>query len=383
MVDSDVQPAVVSSSTGSAVPLAGSAYTSTLVQIGAQKAEKKSRRSATDKFKNRSRKAIKRKRERVRARLDPKRIRKNGAWKRSTPSVKIPVNCCGLSWHRCTCFRAGNGQKIAASFDKVAFSSIPNKIKNSDIQYWNDTGDMSKYAEQMVSDESTTYEYLFPTAFFWRQYSNPFFWQALKDLGAIPVNSPPVWTTVRQVMELYAQEDVSCYGGLFYSGNVLQKFRYDTKEVWQCCTACKMSHLDGHIKGLKIVYHVAEIMKTDFQQLQKQPTRHGWRRCTEGFLSEIRARTKGLYGHYSMKITLDGVLLSQPRLEKVVSWWPMLCPAYKSALPILYPCVSCSDEAELFLAACHYHRQVKNHLRKFQLKESLAQLCWIERGVTT
>ena len=133
----------------------------------------------------------------------------------------------------------------------------------------------------------------------------------------------PTWGRGLRFIMTYAQEDVSCYGGLFYSGNVLKEFRYDDKEAWQCCTACNMSNLDGHTQGLKIVYHVAEIMKTDFQQLQKEPTRHGWRRCTEGFLSEIRLRTKGMYAHYSMKIALDGVLLSQPRLEKVVSWWPM------------------------------------------------------------
>ena len=97
--------------------------------------------------------------------------------------------------------------------------------------------------------------------------------------------------------------------------------------------------------------------------------------------THLQACTKGVYSDYSMKITLDGVLLSQPCLERVVSWWPMMCPAYKNELPKIYPnCQKKQDD--LFLAACHFHKCLKALFPKYYLRDSLAQLCWMERNIS-
>ena len=97
--------------------------------------------------------------------------------------------------------------------------------------------------------------------------------------------------------------------------------------------------------------------------------------------THLQACTKGVYSDYSMKITLDGVLLSQPCLERVVSWWPMMCPAYKDELPKIYPnCQKKQDD--LFLAACHFHKCLKALFPKYYLRDSLAQLCWMERNIS-
>ena len=122
-------------------------------------------------------------------------------------------------------------------------------------------------------------------------------------------------------------------------------------------------------------------MKDSFQQLQREPTRDLWKICTRDFLEEISRRTKGAFDDYAIKITLDGILISQPHLERFLSWWPMQCPAYKDQLPKLYANLSKSSD-DLFLAACHYHQNIKVHYSRYHLRDSLAQLCWVERGVT-
>ena len=142
-----------------------------------------------------------------------------------------------------------------------------------------------------------------------------------------------------------------------------------------------MDDIDRLIEATKIVWYVARLMKKDFQELQENPTRAGWQKCTQGYLQAIRARTRGMFSDYSLKKGLDAIIISQPSLERAVSYWPMLCPAYKAYLPKLYAGIR-RTQAELYVAACHYHRQLKKTFPKFRLGDSLAQLCWLERGVT-
>ena len=111
-----------------------------------------------------------------------------------------------------------------------------------------------------------------------------------------------------------------------------------------------MDFIAREVLALRIVWHVAETFLSEYDALQSKPTRQCWKACTEAFLKAIRNHTKGIFGDYSMKITLDGVLLSQPRLELAVSWWPMHCPAYKIALPALYANCTTSRQ-DLFWAA--------------------------------
>ena len=54
----------------------------------------------------------------------------------------------------------------------------------------------------------------------------------------------------------------------------------------------------------------------------KKHTRELWQQCTQGFLDAIRVRTKGMFNHYSLKKALDAILISAPKLERVLSYWP-------------------------------------------------------------
>ena len=148
---------------------------------------------------------------------------------------------------------------------------------------------------------------------------------------------------------------------------------------WTDCPK-SMDFIAREVLALRIVWHVAETFLSEYDALQSKPTRQCWKACTEAFLEAIQNHTKGIFGDYSMKITLDGVLLSQPRLEKAVSRWPMQCPAYKTALPALYANCTTSRQ-DLFLDGCHFHAANKKSFPRFYMKDSLAQLCWLKRGV--
>ena len=139
--------------------------------------------------------------------------------------------------------------------------------------------------------------------------------------------------------------------------------------------------ISREILAMKILWHVAKDITQGYDNLQKDPTRQCWKACTEGFLKELQQHTKGCFAAYSLKIALDAVLLSQPVLETVISWWPMKCPAYMGELPMLYS--NCrKTQSDLFLAGCHFHQRLKTSLPKYHLQKSLAQLCWSERGVS-
>ena len=122
------------------------------------------------------------------------------------------------------------------------------------------------------------------------------------------------------------------------------------------------------------------MMRKNLLDFQKNPTREGWQQRTDNFLQEIRRRTKGMFSDYSLKKALDGILIAEPRLEKYISYWPMRCPAYVTMLPALYPGMPKSEEA-LFLAACHFHSQLKPIFPRMRLCDSLVQLCWLKRKV--
>ena len=129
------------------------------------------------------------------------------------------------------------------------------------------------------------------------------------------------------------------------------------------------------------MWHVAGTFKQSYDSLQRQPSRQCWKACTQDFLAQLHEHTAGCFSDYSLKVALDGVLLSKPCLEQVVSWWPMKCVAYKSVLPELYPVCTRSQD-DLFLAGCHFHQSLKARFPKFYLRDSLAQTCWWKRGAT-
>ena len=73
-----------------------------------------------------------------------------------------------------------------------------------------------------------------------------------------------------------------------------------------------MDFIAREVFALRIVWHVAETFLSEYDALQSKPTRKGWRACTEAFLEAIRNHTKGIFGDYSMKITLNGGPLTAP-----------------------------------------------------------------------
>ena len=362
--------------------------------IQEQKKAKQLWASAHDKFKSldtrsmaRRRDRDKKKRKRRKSKASKARrsavqpVRKKLKKQKAKPGSRhVPCHCCGRRKQNCKYFQTGSGKKIEQKFNANLFDTIPPRVAASDIQTWRDTGDMSRYSEQVPSKSGMEYWILFPLALCWRIFSNEMFWDALQKVGAASLTGTPVWVKFRPVMEMFRAEGESFYRGLFYCGNKLRQFRYDPNAPWQSCTACHMDDIDRLIEAMKIAWYVARLMKQDFHELQINPTRTSWRTCTEGYLKALRARTRGMYADYALKKTLDAILISQPNLEQVVSWWPMRCPAYTAYLPKLYPGIKCTQD-DLYAAACHYHRQLKKTFPKYRLGDSLAQLCWLERGV--
>ena len=204
----------------------------------------------------------------------------------------------------------------------------------------------------------------FPIAFIWRHFSNEDFSTALQKKKAVLQNQRPNFACMENTMRAFAAQGVSYHGGVFYSGSSLTQYRFPSAAEspdWSDCPE-SMDFIAREVLSLKIVWHVAKTFRSQFDAPQSKPTRQCWKYCTEASLEEIRHHTKGMFGDYSMKITLDGVLLSQPRLEHVVSWWPMHCPAYETTLPELYGNCTTSRQ-DLFLAACHFHAPIKNIIR--------------------
>ena len=225
--------------------------------------------------------------------------------------------------------------------NKRKLNLIPAQIPRSRIQTYQDTGDMPEYKRQIGWDPSMKYSWLFPITFLWRHFSNPEFWNTLQNLGAVLHNQPPKWTLIEQCMRAFRQSGVAYHGGLFYSGSVLTKYRFGSAakpaEWVRCDQDPSLDFLDKEILALKVMWHVASLFKEKFNSLQRNPTRQCWTACTEGFFTALKDHTAGVFGDYSIKIMLDGILIVQPHLERVVAWWPMLCNAYKDQLPRLYP----------------------------------------------
>ena len=104
----------------------------------------------------------------------------------SRPGRNMKVPCCGRRADNCRCFASGRGLAIATSFDTSLFATIPGRVSHSPIQYWSDTGDMTKWAEQIaaIGRGGVQYRWLFPVAMMWRQWSNGEFWDALVAQGS-------------------------------------------------------------------------------------------------------------------------------------------------------------------------------------------------------
>jgi len=295
----------------------------------------------------------------------------------------INRHCCGRRPENCKCFTEGRGLKIANSFKRNIFKPIPDRVAKSRIQTWRDTGDMPGYMRQIGWNASMRYSWLFPIAFMWRHFSNEEFWAGLKKMGAVLQNQTPDFARIEKAMRAFQAKQISYHGGLFYSGRALRWYRFGSAAKpaeWKKCEDNR-DFISNEILALKIMWHVARTFKQSYDSLQRQPSRQCWKACTQDFLAQLHEHTVGCFSDYALKITLDGVLLSQPCLEQVISWWPMKCKAYTSALPELYPVCRRSQD-DLLLAGCHFHHSLKARFPKFYLRDSLAQTCWMKRGVS-
>ena len=219
---------------------------------------------------------------------------------------------------------------------------------------------MPGYMRQVGWNSSMRYSWLFPIAFVWRHFSNEQFWSALNDIGAVKQNETPDFARMEMVMRSFDANGISYHSGLFFSACALTHYRFGSAAKparWQKCKV-NQDFIAKEVLALKVMWHVATNRKQAYDSLQRNPSRQSWRACTEDFLAELHQHTKGCFHAYSVKISLDAVLLSQPVLEQVVSWWPMQCTAYKNKLPQLYQ--ECrKTQRDLFLAGCHFHQCLK------------------------
>ena len=120
--------------------------------------------------------------------------------------------------------------------------------------------------------------------------------------------------------------------------------------------------------------------KEELTAFARQPTRDTYKRALETFQHRLYGKTgltKGKFNDYAVKVMLDGLTVNGTVSKHVISSWPMKCPAYKAQLIILFPGIKPS---QFYRAACYLHRLIyaKHH---FALPDTLAQLCWLERGI--
>ena len=158
-----------------------------MLQVEALVQDRQQRKHKTDKYKNLSPQAIRRRqqrslmRERRRAAQQTTKKRKAPASTntaqpakkhKSAHTTNYNMKCylCGRYKNRCLCFTSGRGKEIAQSFQLKIFNQIPPKVKNSQIQTPQDTKDMTAYLRQM--NHNMKFEFLWPTAFTWRHFSN-------------------------------------------------------------------------------------------------------------------------------------------------------------------------------------------------------------------
>ena len=209
----------------------------------------------------------------------------------ATESRHIPCNGCGRRKTKCTCFTKGRGLQITQSRKSKLVQPIPARVKKSRIQYWQDTGDMPAYMEQIGWKTTMRYSWLFPIAFTWRHFSNEHLWSALQKTGVVLENQPPNFTLMEKVLRSFQAANVSYHGGIFYSGSALKSYRWSNVGKWTKCKA-NQDFISREILALRIVWHVAASMKETYDSLHRNPTRQCWKACTEQFLSELHQHTK-------------------------------------------------------------------------------------------
>ena len=167
-----------------------------------------------------------------------------------------------------------------------------------------------------------------------------------------------------------------CHGGMFRTP-IMKSYRNSASEEFT-----SIEHLPTpgrETLAYKTMWKA--LPRTELTAFSEQATRDTFKNAVEKFTKNLYGKeglTKGKFNDYSVKCMIDALLVNDTVNRNVISTWPMQCPAYKSQLPKLFPGIK---PAQFYKAACFMHRLIYAKHR-FHLGDSLAQLCWIERGLT-
>ena len=218
-------------------------------------------------------------------------------------------------------------------------------------------------------------QYKWGIAMMWRCFSNHNLWSCLKKCGAIPPGKEPIWHIVEEVLTEYELDGSPSHGGYFRT-TTLTHYRTSANEKF--ISVRNLTSPARETLAYKTMWMA--IPEEELRSFARQPTRATYKKALNTFQQRLYGKnglTKGKYNDYAIKLMLDGLVKSGTVSKHVISDWPMMCPAYKTQLPILFPGIK---PVQYFRAACYLHRLIyaKHH---FNLADSLAQLCWIERDI--
>ena len=91
--------------------------------------------------------------------------------------------------------------------------------------------------------------------------------------------------------------------------------------------------------------------------------------------SEVAARTKGIFGDYGLKLTLD-ILICSGRVDSAhISKWPMKCDGYPETMKRVFPNL---PRGEWFNALLFIYRELAGS-RSLMFPSVIMHLCWSKR----
>ena len=205
-------------------------------------------------------------------------------------------------------------------------------------------------------------------------FQQPTFWEVLVASGAVPPAREPNWELLEAALRAYERENLASHGGKFYT-TMLTHYKRDVGAKWTDVTKRDSCHRE--VCAYKAMW--AALPRKELALYRAAPTRDTFEAALKEFQTRLYGKeklTKGKFNDYAVKCMLDALIVNGTVPPRVISTWPMNCPAYKKQLRILSPGL---QPCQYFIAGCHWHYMIyKRH--KFHIADSLAQLCWIERG---
>lgn len=252
---------------------------------------------------------------------------------------------------------------------------ITTRITEAKILTSKDTADLPHFLKSYPPHRRAPMHYKWGIAMLWRCFSNPHTWSCLKKCGAIPPARQPRWDRVQKVLTEYERAGAPSHSGLFRT-TTLTEYRTSANKNFTSVT--HLTSPERETLAYKTMW--LALPRKELSTFAQQPTRATYKNALETFQDKLYGKnglTKGKFNDYAIKCMLDALLVNNTVSRHDISTWPMQCPAYKTQLPKLFPGIK---PRQFYRAACYMHSLIyaKHH---FQLAESLAQLCWIKRGV--